>query len=244
MSARPSFPATVVLPVPLTPTMSMMEGRSPCEPVCRVRSMSGPIWRMSSCAASCAPASGSRVPVTFTWVRSSSVIWRDGATPMSAVIRVSSMSSQAWSSRASRESRLSRVEPNPPREAASLPRSRVRRPRSGAGAASRSVGSRPAGPAARGSVAPRRAAFPFWPEELRSRPVSGPGYGRPGRRANPAAAREDQERGPQPGDHQDGDGDENDHKFHNGPSLADAPACVGPATAAGHGALRPVAARP
>ena len=62
------------------------------------------------------------------------------------------MSSQAWSSRASRESRLSRVEPNPPREAASLPRSRVRRPRSGDGAGSRSVGSRTVGSGARGSV--------------------------------------------------------------------------------------------
>ena len=31
---------------------------------------------------------------------------------------------------------------------------------------------------------------------------------------------------PQPSDHQDGDDDKNDHKFHNGPSLADAPGCA------------------
>ena len=42
-STRASLPQVVVLPVPLTPTTSTTDGRSPCLARCSVRSMSGPI---------------------------------------------------------------------------------------------------------------------------------------------------------------------------------------------------------
>src|SRR6266567_3902905 len=135
-STRASLPQVVVFPVPLTPTTSSTAGRSPWRAACSDRSWSGPIavisWALSSARTSSAP----RLPVTLTSVRSRSTSSRAGVTPISAVISVSSISSQVWSSRPSRASRVSRTEPNADCDLASRPRSRTSRPADGGGAGS------------------------------------------------------------------------------------------------------------
>src|SRR6516162_10390027 len=148
MSARASLPQVDVLPVPLTPTISTTAGRSPCLATCSDRSRSAPTCSIRSCLSRARTSPVPRAPPTLTWVRSSLTSCAAGAAPMSAPTRVSSISSQPWSSSPSRESRPSSTEPNPLCERASRPRSRVIRPASGCGAASASV----TGPSATGAA--------------------------------------------------------------------------------------------
>ncbi len=132
--ARASLPQAVVLPVPFTPTTSSTAGRSPCGAVRSVRSMPGPISAIRSARSRARTSPGSRVPATLTWVCSRSTISRAGLTPMSAVISVSSISSQAASSRLPEDSRPSSTEPRADCDRASRPRSRAIRPADGGGA--------------------------------------------------------------------------------------------------------------
>src|SRR6266581_3670297 len=139
-STRASLPQVVVFPVPLTPTTSSTAGRSPCRADRSDRSRSGSIAAISCARSSDRTAAASRLPVTLTSVRSRSTISRAGVTPMSAVISVSSISSQAWSSRPSRASRPSSTEPNADCDLASRPRSRTSRPADGGGASGGAAG--------------------------------------------------------------------------------------------------------
>src|SRR3954454_16867254 len=95
--------------------------------------ISSPSWVSSSPRSSPRTSSGVRVPSTLTLVRRSSVITRETATPTSAVISASSISSQVSSSSRSRDSRLSSTEPIELCDRASRARSRTRRPADGGG---------------------------------------------------------------------------------------------------------------
>ena len=93
ISTRASLPQVVVLPVPLTPTISSTAGRPACG-----ADLQRPVQVRPDRPRSAGPAAAtgtSLLPVTLTSVRSCSTRCRAGATPMSAVIRVSSISSQA-----------------------------------------------------------------------------------------------------------------------------------------------------
>ena len=123
----------VVLPVPLTPTMSRTAGRPSCRWVRSARLASVSTWASSSARSMARTSSGVRVPSTLTLVCKSDVICLAGVTPMSAVIRTSSISSQVSSSSRSRDSRPSSAAPKPPCDLASRARSLTIRPAEGGG---------------------------------------------------------------------------------------------------------------
>ena len=132
ISARASLPQVVVLPVPFTPTMSSTAGIPLCGSVRSVRS-SSPSWVSSSARSRSRTSAGPRTPSTLTLVFRSSTMTRATATPTSAVMSTSSISSQVSSSSRSRDSRLSSAEPTELWDRASRARSRTIRPADGGG---------------------------------------------------------------------------------------------------------------
>ena len=139
-STRAILPQVVVLPAPLTPTTSTTAGHAvvrggPQRPVqARVERVDQLLGEQRRAARR--PV---RVPSTRVRSRSRSTISRVASTPTSAVIRLSSISSQASSSRWSRASRPSRPLPKTFCERDSRERSRTSRPAVGSGT-SRSAG--------------------------------------------------------------------------------------------------------
>ena len=125
-STRASLPTEVVLPEPLTPTTSTTPGL-PSAPVTAIRRSMEGSTSASSSSRRIVEALASSAPSTRRRVRSLSTSSWVGATPTSAVIRVSSISSQVSSSSRSRESSLSSPRPRPPCERASRCRRRTSR---------------------------------------------------------------------------------------------------------------------
>ena len=101
----------VVLPVPLTPTISTTAGSPSCRSTASERSRLGST-RVTSSSRRMSRTDAELLPSTLTRVRSRATSSWVGCTPTSAVIRGSSISSQVSSSMTSRDSRASRPRPS------------------------------------------------------------------------------------------------------------------------------------
>ena len=108
-STRASLPVVVVLPVPLTPTISSTDGRPSCGSARTDRSISGPTASISTRRSSALALAASVTPCAATSARSFSVISAAAPAPRSAISRVSSTSVQESSSRVPAPSRPSRT---------------------------------------------------------------------------------------------------------------------------------------
>ena len=130
---RAILPTVVVFPVPFTPTARTIPGLEPSScSRCKLRSRSGFTSSISFARRISRIFSGSEVPNTFAWVRSSSISSSVAAIPKSASSKVSSISSQSSALRSPRPSTPSSILPKDP-DLARRERRRCIRPWAGSG---------------------------------------------------------------------------------------------------------------